>query len=259
MLPLHKHVRIYLSVAILLASAIGVSLAAHSGGRPNDRASTSLSTAVSKARTIEAKSTLCPASLTVATLRSTTQGFVGPDGRQSDMVPGRWLGAVSKLPVLFSQPGWLHVAMAQRPNGQSTWIRASAATLSFTTDCIVIDLRRRHLELFVNGRRLLDAPAGIGTSADPTPTGRFFVALFASAPSPGYGPFVIVTSAHSNSITDWDHSGDAVVAIHGPLGADAEIGTTGAAVSHGCVRLHDSDLARLRRVPAGSLVIVTSE
>jgi len=38
---------------------------------------------------------------------------------------------------------------------------------------------------------------------------------------------VIVTSAHSNTITDWDNSGDAMIAIHGPLGADAEIGTTG--------------------------------
>jgi hypothetical protein len=165
---------------------------------------------------------------------------------------------VSSLPVLASQPGWLRVAMAQRPNGQSAWIRANTATLSSTADCIVIDLRLRHLELFVNGNRVLDAPAGIGTPADPTPTGRFFVALFAAAPSPGYGPFVIVTSAHSNAITDWENSGDAVVAIHGPLGAGAEIGTKGAAVSHGCVRLHDSDLARLRRVPAGSLVIVTN-
>jgi hypothetical protein len=61
-----------------------------------------------------------------------------------------------------------------------------------------------------------------------TPIGHFFVASFAPAPSSAWGPFVIVTSAHSNAITDWEESGDAVVAIHGPLGEDAEIGTTGA-------------------------------
>ena len=66
----------------------------------------------------------------------------------------------------------------------------------------------------------------------------------------------MVTSAHSNSITDWELSGDALVAIHGPLGADAQIGTTGAAVSHGCVRLHVNDLERLRVVPIGSPIVI---
>jgi lipoprotein-anchoring transpeptidase ErfK/SrfK len=78
------------------------------------------------------------------------------------------------------------------------------------------------------------------------------VALFAQAPSLAYGAFVIVTSAHSNAISDWEESGDAITAIHGSLGSDAAIGTTGARVSHGCVRLHDGDLTQLRNVPAGT-------
>jgi lipoprotein-anchoring transpeptidase ErfK/SrfK len=97
-------------------------------------------------------------------------------------------------------------------------------------------------------------PVGIGIPAAPTPTGRYFVALFAQPPSPGYGQFVMVTSAHSNTISDWEESGDAIVAIHGSLGSDAAIGTTGARVSHGCIRLHDVDLAQLRNVPAGTPV-----
>jgi len=48
------------------------------------------------------------------------------------------------------------------------------------------------------------------------------------------------------------------VAIHGPLGADAAIGTTGVAVSHGCVRLHDANLAQLRVVPSASPVQIIS-
>jgi lipoprotein-anchoring transpeptidase ErfK/SrfK len=47
-------------------------------------------------------------------------------------------------------------------------------------------------------------------------------------------------------------SGDAVIGIHGPLGDDSEIGTTGARVSHGCIRLHDRALMRLSKVPAGT-------
>ena len=54
------------------------------------------------------------------------------------------------------------------------------------------------------------------------------MALFAQPPSPGYGAFVMVTSAHSNTISDWEESGDAIAAIHGSLGSDAAIGTTGA-------------------------------
>jgi lipoprotein-anchoring transpeptidase ErfK/SrfK len=103
----------------------------------------------------------------------------------------------------------------------------------------------------------MSAPAGVGTAQDPTPTGNFFVALYASPPSAAWGPFVMVTSGHSNAISDYEESGDAIVAIHGPLGADAAIGTSGARVSHGCVRLHDSDLVRLRSVPVGTPVQIS--
>jgi lipoprotein-anchoring transpeptidase ErfK/SrfK len=152
--------------------------------------------------------------------------------------------------------GYLEVRLPQRPNGSTTWIRATDATLGSTPFRIEINLATRQLDLFQAGRLVLKAPAGIGTAQDPTPIGHFFVAFLAAPPSPGYGAFVIVTSGHSNAITDWEQSGDALMAIHGPLGADAEIGTTGARVSHGCVRLHPSDLERLRSVPLGSPIDV---
>ena len=66
----------------------------------------------------------------------------------------------------------------------------------------------------------------------------------------------VLTSAHSNFITDWEASGDAEIGIHGPLGMDAAIGTTGVRISHGCVRLHLSDLAQLRVVPLGTPVTI---
>ena len=75
-------------------------------------------------------------------------------------------------------------------------------------------------------------------------------------PNSGYGPFIIVTSAHSPAIADWEGSGDAVIGIHGPLGDDTEIGTSGARISHGCIRLHDEALERLAEVPPGTPVDV---
>ena len=171
-------------------------------------------------------------------------------------IPLTWRGAASVLPVLRVTTKRLLVRVAQRPNGQKAWIPSEDATLSRTPYEIVIHLHSTHLMVFRRGHRILSTPIGVGTRTNPTPMGAFFVAFFAAPPSPGYGPFVIVTSAHSNTITDWDNSGDAMVAIHGPLGADAAIGTTGARISHGCIRLHVAALRRLRPVSAGSPVFI---
>jgi hypothetical protein len=66
----------------------------------------------------------------------------------------------------------------------------------------------------------------------------------------------LVTSSHSETISDFQSSGDAIAAIHGPLGADDEIGETGAYVSHGCIRLHLDDLEVLGDLPAGTPIDV---
>ena len=152
--------------------------------------------------------------------------------------------------------GWDEVRLAQRPNGSVAWVRAANVSLTYSPWVIVVDTEETRVFLYDDGHVVASMPAGVGTTADPTPKGTFFVAYFAEAPNTGYGPWVMVTSAHSPTISDWDNSGDAQIAIHGPLGSDAQIGTTGAAISHGCVRLHNADLATLRQVPAGSLVVV---
>jgi lipoprotein-anchoring transpeptidase ErfK/SrfK len=157
----------------------------------------------------------------------------------------------------YGSPGSAPVGTIAATWYESTaWVRRTAVTITATPFRIVVDLAAMHLELLRLGQVIMDAPAGVGTPQDPTPTGQFFVALFAPPPTPGYGPFVLVTSAHSNTITDWEESGDALIGIHGPLGDDSEIGTTGAAVSHGCVRLHETDLDQLRQVPAGTPVTI---
>jgi lipoprotein-anchoring transpeptidase ErfK/SrfK len=193
-----------------------------------------------------------------ATLVATTHGsipsFADPGGAQSGTVPGEWQGAPSILPVVASSPGWYEVRLAQRPNGSTAWVLAQDVSLTTTPYRIVIDLASTHLTLWQNGRRVFSTPVGKGTSQYPTPTGHYFIALFAAPPTPAYGAFVMVTSDHSDTITDWERSGDAIIAIHGPLGSDQQIGTQGAAISHGCIRLHEPDLLRLRGVPAGSPV-----
>ena len=190
----------------------------------------------------------------MATTHGTIPSFTTPGGLQAGTVPGEWQGAPSMLPVIASRAGWYKVRLAQRPNESTAWVLAQDVTLATTPYRIVIDLASTRLTLWQNDRRVFSAPVGIGTPQNPTPVGQYFVALFSQPPTPAYGAFVMVTSAHSDSITDWERSGDAIVAIHGPLGSDQQIGTRGAAISHGCVRLHEADLLRLRGVPVGSPV-----
>jgi lipoprotein-anchoring transpeptidase ErfK/SrfK len=192
----------------------------------------------------------------VATTHGNIPRFSAPGGSSIGTVPGSWHGAPSTLPVIASRPGWYEVRMAQRPNESTAWVLASDVSLATTPYRIVINLATTHLLLYRAGQQVLSAPVGIGTPTDPTPTGQYFVALLAAPPSPGYGAFVMVTSAHSNTITDWESSGDAMIAIHGPLGSDAEIGTSGSAISHGCIRMHEADLQVLRPVPVGSPIDV---
>ena len=169
-------------------------------------------------------------------------------------MPGTWYGARSTLPVVASRPGWMQVRLARRPNGSTAWIPASDVKLSTTPYRIVVNLATTHLTLYKQDRKVFSAPVGVGTKTYSTPTGQYFLAFFEAPPesSSGYGAFIMVTSAHSETISNWAGSGDAVIGIHGPLDSSREIGTTGARVSHGCIRLHEADLLRLRDVPPGA-------
>jgi lipoprotein-anchoring transpeptidase ErfK/SrfK len=224
----------------LLLGAVGVAGAAASPATPATSAAPGLA--------VPAGSTL------VATLHGTTRKYASAGGRATGSIPGTYFGIRSVLPVIATDPGWLRVRLAQRPDGSTAWIKASAATLNTTPYRIVINTDNMHLTLYKSGRRVFSAAAGIGTTGDPTPLGDFFVAFIEAPPrpNPGYGPFIMVTSAHSNAIGNWEASGDAVIGIHGPLGDDRLIGTRGAHISHGCIRLHRSAQNRLRDIPAGT-------
>lgn len=198
------------------------------------------------------------ASTTVATVLRTAPGYASPGGSVTGTVPASWYGRPSVLPVVATRPGWVQVRLARRPNGSTAWLPSSDVTLGRTPYRIVVNNTTAQLALYDRGRLVFSAPAGVGTTDDPTPTGEFFVAFDEQPPQPdpGYGPFIIVTSAHSPAISDWENSGDAIIGIHGPLGEDSEIGTAGARISHGCIRLHAEALERLTEVPPGTPIDV---
>jgi lipoprotein-anchoring transpeptidase ErfK/SrfK len=195
------------------------------------------------------------ASTLVATTDGAIPGYPAPGAPSNMTVPGNWYGYPSELPVITTWPGWLEVRLAQRPNESTTWVQEQDVTLASTPYYLILNLATEHLTEYENSVPINSFPAGIGAPDDPTPTGMYFIAMTVPPPSGGdYGPFVLATSDHSDSIADWEGSGDAIIGIHGPIDSydDSLIGTTGAAISHGCIRLHDADLALLSVIPPGT-------
>ena len=189
----------------------------------------------------------------VARLTGSFPGYSRPGGPVKVEIPAKWQTIPSMLPVIGEAPGgWLHVRLAQRPDQSTAWILASDAIITTTPYRIVVNLETTHLQLYKLNQLVMNFPVGVGAPATPTPLGDYFVAFLEPSLGPGYGPFIMITSAHSQAIASWEGTGDAIVALHGPLGADAEIGTKGAHISNGCVRMHDAELARLEIVPPGT-------
>jgi lipoprotein-anchoring transpeptidase ErfK/SrfK len=248
--------------AVPLIVAVGLLAGCSGGGGPavpgpsSDATVPALAAAASPGPPSSGAPFWVQASTELATLHDNLPRYASPDQLGSGTVPASWEDRPSVLPVVGTAPGWVQVRLAQRPNGSTAWLPADDVKLSSTPYVIVIDLATTHLSLYKHGRLVFTTPAGIGSRDDPTPPGRYFIAFFEGPPqpNPGYGPFIIVTSAHSPEITDWEGSGDAVIGIHGPLGEDSEIGTIGARISHGCIRLHDAALEKLSNLPVGTPV-----
>jgi len=200
---------------------------------------------------------LVPKSTLLAHLLKKTAGYRTATSKHPNMhIPQYWYGYRTVLPIIAQKNHRLKVRLERRPNGSTTWIRDSVVGYSTTKDAILIDLKYRRLFFFKGGHRKLSAPVGIGAPGDPTPVGSYFVAFHAPPPNSGYGSVILATSAHSTTIKDFEGLKDAIVGIHGPLGEEAAINPNGARVSHGCIRMLNPDLNKIRHVPNGTPVII---
>ena len=228
--------------------------AAHARTRPRTDASSTHAPAVAAALSAPPGTTL------TATMSGSVPGYPAPGAASNSTVPGTYYGYPSILPVIATKPGWIDVRLAQRPNGSTAWVPQSDATIGVTPYSIVVDLTTMHLSVYQDGIEIFDFPAGIGAPDDPTPPGQYFIFATVPPPSPAYGAFVLATSDHSDTIVDWENSGDALIGIHGPIDSydDSLIGNTGAAISHGCIRLHDADLSQLSIIPPGTPLDIVS-
>jgi lipoprotein-anchoring transpeptidase ErfK/SrfK len=179
--------------------------------------------------------------------------------------PASSAGVVARLPAwtafgsqrvvlaLARRAGWLQVALPTRPNGTTGWVAAGDVRLEPVTRRILIDLRTRTLRVLAGKVVLAQSPVAVGTRANPTPRGTFYVTdrVHPDDPHGRYGSFALGLSAHSPTLTEFDGS-DGQVAIHGTN----DPASIGRAVSHGCIRVPDKVAAVLSRIPLGTPVTV---
>jgi hypothetical protein len=144
---------------------------------------------------------------------------------------------------------WLHVRVPMRPNGRTGWVHADTLSqMHVVTTQMIIDRSSRRATLFRAGRKIWEAPVGIGKSRTPTPVGKFWIRERLKGDNGAYGPWAFGTSAYSN-LSDWKKGG--VIGIHGTN----EPGLIPGTPSHGCVRVRNDKVRKLARLlPVGTPV-----
>ena len=166
------------------------------------------------------------------------------------------LGAVRTLLITAQRSdGWLQVQVPVRPNGTRGWVKVGTVTTTTTPMRVVVDRHARTLTLLRAGVAVARFTVAVGTPSTPTPRGLFFVSerLPTLDPTGPFGAYALGLSGYSNVLTSFD-GGDGVIGIHG-TNADWSVGH---AASHGCVRMHNSEIGVLyRQVPLGTPVVVS--
>lgn len=142
---------------------------------------------------------------------------------------------------------WVRVRIPMRPNGRTGWVASdNLGQLYVVQTRLVINRSTLRSTLYKNGRRIWQARVGVGKAATPTPKGNFYVRELLKGDGKLYGSWAFGTSAYA-SISDWPNGG--VVGVHGTDQPKLIPGRP----SHGCVRVRNADINRLRRLmPIGT-------
>ncbi|MDA0181324.1 L,D-transpeptidase family protein [Solirubrobacter phytolaccae] len=151
---------------------------------------------------------------------------------------------------------WLKVRLPVRPNNTTGWVPATALSELQPVDTwLKISTKTFKITLIKNGKKVFSAPIGVGQSQWPTPKGQFYIRAklkgYGGAGSV-YGPLAYITSATSDTLTDWPGGG--LVGVHGTN----QPGILPGRVSHGCVRLKNADILKLEKLmPVGTPITIT--
>jgi len=146
---------------------------------------------------------------------------------------------------------WLRIRLPMRPNGRTGWVpREDLGPLKTVRTMLRVNRATLRATLYRDGRRIWSSAIGVGKASTPTPAGHFWIRsrLRGLRANPAYGPWAFGTGAYS-VLSDWPGGG--VIGIHGTN----EPGLIPGRPSHGCVRVPNDAIRRLRRLmPIGTPV-----
>ena len=204
------------------------------------------------------RASLPPGPIAVSSRDHRIRAFSGPTLRASSrVVPGSnpW-GERLSFPVeeRTRDAGgavWLRILLGVAPNGVEGWVPAARVCATPVRDRIVVDLSAHRLRRWHDGRPIARFDVAVGDPSTPTPPGSFFVwaRLDAAADGP-YGTYVLGLSGFPPTVSEAPDG--ARIAIHGTT----DPSDLGQDVSHGCVRVLNADMLRLRDVPMGTPVVI---
>ena len=152
---------------------------------------------------------------------------------------------------------WLRVALPDRPNGSTGWIREDFVRLDTTPWRVTINRAAHMVTVYRNGRKQRSFLSVLGAAATPTPRGLYAVYEKLPQPNPkGFlGPWALHLTAFSNVLFNYG-GGPGRVAIHGRDGASLN-DPLGSDRSHGCIRIDDPNVIWMARViPLGTPVLI---
>ena len=176
-----------------------------------------------------------------------------PDGELVDAVASPISSGAPLTFLLVENRGdWLEVALAQRPNGSTGWIRASEVSLTRLDYSLAVSTTENTLSVFRNDELVQTYPVATGTGGTPTPLGSFYLTELLEPTNAGYGPFAFGLSAFSDVLTSFG-GGPGQIGLHGTEDA-ASIGT---AASNGCIRLSNDIITALAQIlPLGTPITI---
>jgi len=179
-----------------------------------------------------------------------------PRARRGTRLLGKRPGQKGPLTFMVERErkDWVKVQLPERPNGSSGWVRKSDVSLSQTDYSVKIDLPRHRITVRQGDRVVQRAKVGLGQSATPTPSGRYYLTELIQPPSPDgiYGAYAFSLSGFSDVVTDFN-GGNGQLGLHGtndPAGL-------GKNVSKGCIRVSNRVIRKLAaRLPLGTPVVI---
>ena len=139
---------------------------------------------------------------------------------------------------------WVKVRLAKLPNSSVGWVRrADLGAFRLVRTRLVVNRANFTATLYKAGKKVFRARIGVGQPHWPTPRGEYYIRMkLCCYGNAIYGPYAFGLSARSPVLTDWPGGG--FIGIHGTNAP----GLIPGRISHGCIRMRNSDITRLNRL-----------